>query len=263
MRILTSPVHISLPAGALQPYISHYWLSLENREASYPITPDGAVDVIVVMGASAVRLDAFGTTTKRSAIQLEIGSHYLGVRFKPGQSRHFLDIKTCELTNAVYAAEGAFLPDVSAVAESITTGSAFRYLDAALLRHLQRQPPRHARIDEVIRHIETTAGRLQVAELANLYCKSRRQFERTFLEVAGLSAKQFSAVIRFRRAATLLAHSRLSLAQIAASLGYTDQSHFTHEFARFFGQAPSRAREDAAFLQDVAAVSADNGEPFY
>lgn len=263
MSLSTSPIHVSLPAAALQPYISHYWLSLANSDENYPITPDGAVDVIAVVGGATFRVDAFGTTTKRSEIQLEIGSHYLGVRFKPGQSRHFLDIKTSELTNAVYSAEGAFLPDMSGVAESLSVGSSFTYLDAALLRHLKRQPPRHARIDDVIRHIEKTHGTLRVPELANMYCKSRRQFERTFLDVAGLSPKLFSAVIRFRQGSALLANSGLSLAQIAAFIGYTDQSHFTHEFARFFGQPPSRARKHAAFLQDSGCLTAHNGDPFY
>lgn len=259
----TSPMHVSLPAAPLQPYISHYWLSLKNNDESYPITPDGAVDVIVVFGGGSFRVDAFGTTTKRSEIQLEIGSHYLGVRFRPGQSRHFLDIKTSELTNAVQSAGGVFLPDVSGLAEWMSVGSSFTYLDAALLRHLKRQQPRHARIDDVIRHIEITHGTLHIPELVSMYCKSRRQFERTFFDVAGLSPKLFSAVIRFRRASALLANPGLSLAHIAAILGYTDQSHFTHEFTRFFGQSPSRARQHAAFLQDAVCWAAHNGDPLY
>lgn len=263
MNPSNQPIYASIPAAPLRPYISHYWLSLDNSDESYAITPDGAVDVVVVVGAATFRVDAFGTTTKRSEIQLEAGSHYLGVRFRPGQSRHFLDAKTSELTNAVHAAEGAFLPDISGVADSISVDSLFAHLDAALLRHLKRRSPSHSRIDDVIRYIEITHSPLRVSDLANIYCKSRRQFERTFLDVVGLSAKQFAAIIRFRRASALLANSNLPLAQIAAAIGYTDQSHFTHEFARFFGLPPLRAREHAAFLQDAGRLAEHNAGSLY
>lgn len=263
MSLSTPPVHVSLPVAPLRPYISHYWLSLNNSDESFPVTPDGAVDVIVVVGGATSGVYAYGTTTKRTEVPLEIGSHYFGVRFRPGQSRHFLDARTSELTNALHSADGAFLPDVSGLAESISVGSSFRHLDAVLLRHFKRQPPRHTRIDDVIRHIETTPGTMGVSELANMYCKSRRQFERTFLDVVGLSPKLFAQITRFRRASALLANSSLPLVQIAAVIGYTDQSHFTHEFARFFGLPPLRAREHAAFVQDASLLNEHNGDSLY
>lgn len=263
MNVSKQPVHVSFPAAPLRPYISHYWLSLDNSDKSFSITPDGAVDVVVVVGATTFRVEAFGTTTRRSEVQLEVGNHYLGVRFRPGQSRHFLDAKTSELTNAVHPADGAFLPDIAGVVESISVDSLFTHLDAALLRHLKQQSPGHSRIDDVIRHIEITHGPIRISELASMYCKSRRQFERTFLDVVGLSAKLFTEVIRFRRASALLANSNLPLAQIAAVNGYTDQSHFTHEFVRFFGQSPLRAREHAAFLQDAGRLTEHNADSLY
>ena len=252
------PVVMSMPAAPLRPYISHYWLGLDNSDANYAIVPDGAVDVVLVIGAATCRVDAFGTATTRLGIQLELGKHYLGIRFRPGQSRHFLDARTSDLTNAVHSAEGTFLPDLSGVAESIHLDSIFGYLDAALGRHLQRRAPCASRIDDVIRYMEVANGPLRVSELAAMYCKSRRQFERTFLDVVGLSPKLFTEIVRFRRASALLARSNLSLAQIAADIGYTDQSHFTHEFSRFFGLPPVRARAHAAFLQDTNSYTENN-----
>lgn len=263
MNLSSRPFHVSIPAIPLRPYISHYWLSLDNRDESYSIAPDGAVDVVIVAGAATFRVDAFGTTTKRSKVQLEVGNHYLGVRFRPGQSRHFLDARTSELTNAVHSAEGIFPLDISGIAESISTGSVFTYLDMVLLRHLRCRSPSHSRIDDVIRFIEVTGRPVRVSELVNMYCTSRRHFERTFFDVVGLSPKLFAEIIRFRRASALLANSNLPLAQIAAVIGYTDQSHFTHEFARFFGQPPLQARKHAAFLQDSDWLTDHNGGSDY
>jgi AraC-like DNA-binding protein len=216
------------------------------------------VDVVLVVGASNFRTEVFGTTTRRTEVPLEPGCHYLGIRFRPGQSRHFLDVSARELTDAVLPAESLLIPGVQELAESIAGHAWFARLDAMLLAHLRRRPPRHSRIDDALRHIEQSPGPVRVSELAELCCKSRRQFERNFLEIAGLPAKLFSEIVRFQRACTLLARSDLSLAHIAADLGYADQSHFSHAFSRFHGTPPSRARADVAFLQDAAGLADHN-----
>ncbi len=59
-----------MPAAPLRPYIRHYWLSRDNGDESYSIAPDGAVDVVVVVGPMTFRVDAFGTTTKRADFPL-------------------------------------------------------------------------------------------------------------------------------------------------------------------------------------------------
>lgn len=256
-------VRTTQPAVPLRRYISHYWLSPANNDTSYSIVPDGSVDVVLVIRASSCQIAVFGTTTKKTDVMLEIGSHYLGIRFRPGQSRHFMQVNTAELTDAIHTADDVLLPDLSQVTQVSSMDLWFALLDAILMQHLRQTPPCHARIDEVIRYIEASNHPLQVAELADLYCRSRRQFERTFLTTAGLPAKQFLQISRFRRAYWLLAHSAWSLSQIATMIGYSDQSHFTHEFSRFFGVPPSKARADVAFVQDLGLQSAHNGNSLY
>lgn len=253
-------LHVSRPAAALRSHVSHYWLSLDNGDDTYTIAPDAAVDVVLAIGETSYRVDVFGTTTRRLAFPLDIGKHYLGIRFRPGQSRHFLDAQARELTDSFQPADELLFPNVLGLAESISDDSLFARVDAVLLNYLTRRPPRHSRIDDVVRHIEATPGPLRIAELAQIYCKSRRQLERDFLDVVGLPAKLFAEIIRFQRASALLANSNRPLAQIAADLGYTDQSHFSNEFSRFFGQPPARAREHVAFLQDAGGLAEHNAD---
>ena len=52
MNLAYQPVHVCLPAPQLRMYVSHYWLSLNNRDHAYSIVPDGSVDVVVVIGAT-------------------------------------------------------------------------------------------------------------------------------------------------------------------------------------------------------------------
>ncbi|SEK25115.1 Helix-turn-helix domain-containing protein [Atopomonas hussainii] len=250
MNLPPPAVQLALPAAPLRPYISHYWLGLDNRDDTFAISPDGAVDVVLVIGPGDYRLRAFGTTTHCTEVPLERAQHYLGIRFRAGQSRHFLAAKALELTNTVQPADDAFAVNFNWLAADLPAATLFAQLDSTLVHYLLRHPAVPSRLDAVVRYVEQTPGPLTVSELAALYCKSRRQFERAFRDTVGLSPKLFAAILRFRRAAALLVGSPLPIAQIAARLGYVDQSHLSHDCVRFAGLPPARARTDAAFLQD-------------
>ena len=62
------------------------------------------------------------------------------------------------------------------------------------------------------------------------------------VEAVGLTPKRFARVCRFQRALGELARSPGSLAEVAATCGYFDQSHFIHEFRAFAGATPSDYR---------------------
>lgn len=244
------PFRVVPPAAPLRGYISHYWLSRDNTDRTFPVIPDGAVDVVVAVGATRCEVQAYGSTTTRTELPLALGAHYLGVRFKPGQSRHFLDVPAAALTDSALPAEGLVADGMLRAAESIASDGLFAGLDATFLRHLERRPAARSTMDDAIRHIESRHGALRIGALAEMSGRSRRQFERQFVDAVGLPAKLFAEIVRFRRALSLLARSRLPLAQIAADSGYSDQSHLSRECARFYGKSPSRVRGDVAFLQD-------------
>jgi AraC family transcriptional regulator len=65
-----------------------------------------------------------------------------------------------------------------------------------------------------------------------------RAFKRHF----GKTMTQFIRERRILRAAQLLRHDCLPLSQLALDCGFYDQSHFTHAFAQFMGEVPSRYR---------------------
>jgi AraC-like DNA-binding protein len=250
----------SRPSTPLLPFVSHYWLSLHSTESRHAVLPDGAVDLVIeVRGASGVDL-VYGTTTTRTDVAVEPGSHYLGVRFRPGQSRHFVGAPARELTDASESARGLLLFGLDDVPERITDRDVFARLDAVLQRHVARRQPARARIDDVIASIEAAHGTARIDEAAALFGKSRRQFERAFLETVGVTAKLFAQIARFHHASDLLARSSLSLADIAAESGYSDQSHMNHAFNRLARTSPAAcARGDVAFLQDQVASSPETG----
>lgn len=242
---------LSLPSPSLRDYVSHYWLSRNNPDVLHSVLPDGAVDLVLKVGAGTCSDSVYGTSTARQDLSLDRGCHYLGVSFKPGQSRHFMRAAALELTDGSEPAQGMLGFDLEDIPERVGGDEVFGRLDVLLARYLQKSPPIRSSVDRVTAGIETSGGTLSLAGAAAIYGRSARQLERDFLVTVGVSVKLFSRIVRFRRASKLISHGGLPLALIAADLGYTDQSHMNREFKRFTDCAPgSFARSDVAFLQD-------------
>ncbi len=73
---------------------------------------------------------------------------------------------------------------------------------------------------------------------------ARRLFRRHLKQ----SPSAYYSRLRLERARTLLRYSHLSVAEIAAAVGFADNPSFSHAFTRLFGVAPSRARRDVSGL---------------
>ncbi len=78
-----------------------------------------------------------------------------------------------------------------------------------------------------VRHL---GGDARVNKLATSLGWSSRHFISKFQEITGLTPKAQARRWRFQKARTYLDQTLLSLAQVAALCGYSDQSHLTREF---------------------------------
>jgi AraC family transcriptional regulator len=65
---------------------------------------------------------------------------------------------------------------------------------------------------------------------------------RAFRAQFGCAVGDYVRCLRVERARRLLHHTRLTLAEIADQVGYSDQSHMTRDFRRAFGQSPAAYR---------------------
>jgi AraC-like DNA-binding protein len=104
-----------------------------------------------------------------------------------------------------------------------------------------------------LQQMHLRSGAITPAELSRNLGISPRTLQRCFEDQLGPPP---SVVIGLARVAAarraLLRNSDLSLAQLALSLGYYDQSHFSRHFSAVTGKAPGKAvaLPNVAFLQD-------------
>lgn len=72
---------------------------------------------------------------------------------------------------------------------------------------------------------------------------SRAQLHRKMKEMTGISSGKFLRNLRMEQAARLLREGRINVSQVADSVGYNDQAHFSTAFKAHFGMSPSEYAE--------------------
>jgi AraC family transcriptional regulator len=85
---------------------------------------------------------------------------------------------------------------------------------------------------------DNLAGPVSLADLAAVARVSVFHFARQFRGAVGEAPHRYVIRLRVERAKDLLRHGRLSPAQVAAAVGFADQSHLNRHFKRLTGLTP-------------------------
>jgi AraC family transcriptional regulator len=98
-------------------------------------------------------------------------------------------------------------------------------------------------VEFIEEHLNPSPTLEQIAAVARL---SPYHFARQFKQATGMPPHQFVIARRIERAREVLqAGSEQSLAEIAAGVGFSDQSQFCHHFKRLVGVTPGQYRRPA------------------
>jgi AraC family transcriptional regulator len=167
--------------------------------------------------------------------------------------------------------DGLILPDLRAamlaVEAELTNGglggpvmieSLANILAVQLIRHIYglRPPVRrrnavlsHRKLKTIIDYIMTNLnGRPTLEQMSDLVQLSPFHFARQFKAATGLSPHQFLIAQRVERAQQILSErGNLSLAEVAITVGFSDQSQFSFHFKRIVGITPGQFRASAKF----------------
>jgi YesN/AraC family two-component response regulator len=81
--------------------------------------------------------------------------------------------------------------------------------------------------------------------LASQLFLSRTQLYRKIKALTNQSVHEFATTIRLNKAAELLLEGRLSVSEIAFTIGYSDSTSFSRMFQKQFGQTPKKYSQQA------------------
>lgn len=161
----------------------------------------------------------------------------------PLGARALLGMPMAELTNRVVDLRDLLGRRAEELVERLHDAPApeqrFLLLDAVLARRLTEAQSPHPVLVEAWSRLHRDHGRTEIAALAHELGWSRRHLATRFREEIGLPPKTYARVLRFERAAALLARDDgARFAEIAYDCGYYDQAHLNRDFRQFAGTSP-------------------------
>lgn len=252
------------PTDALRPFIKCYW-SLEApgnaRVERQTIVPDGCIEMIfhygdpyqqfieTSKGLLQPRAFVFGQVTTTLQIAPTGRTGIIAARFLPDGFAPFATMPISTMDNRAVPLSELFGDSAEELESQVLTANSaherIKYIERFLFHRLATQPSidnlARASVEILIR----TKGQLSVETLAKDQQISRRQLERRFSSVIGLSPKQLSKIIRLQAALKLMeGKSFSSLASLAHESGYFDQAHFIKDFQEFTGTSPRQFYSD-------------------
>jgi AraC-like DNA-binding protein len=244
----------------LRPFVERYWSVRWDRTGQPPFRSEvlshPSVNVSVESGTQprfGVPMPAVllhGVVTRRFTVDLTGAGRVSAVKFRPGGFAAFSGLlpardSVVPLGAALGLSAGDLLSAV--LAEEDDTARA-AVLDAALLPRAPEPPDTYVDLLGLVAAMIGDRSLVRVDQVAALGSMSVRSLQRLFAAFVGVSPKAVLARYRLQdAAATIDAGEVDDLADLATSLGWFDQAHFSRDFRAVVGVPPSaylaRARQ--------------------
>lgn len=240
---LTGMIRVA-PSPDLADVVEQHWvvrwdlcgLPALHRE----LLPDPSVNLVVE--PSGVLL--YGVGSCRGVRELRGRGMAIGTKFLPGGFSGFRPGPLAAITGRALTMADAFGPAGAqldgAVAAADWDVSATIFAVSRLLR--AQRPPADSKRELVMAVLEAMRAAepgVRVGELAARFAIVPRTMQRLFAWHVGVSPKQVLQRLRRQRAIDQLNSEPVTLAQLAAALGYFDQAHLARDFRATLGCAPS------------------------
>ena len=231
------------PAPDLAALVERHWLvSWElpaGREASVTLLPHPCVNLVLDGGGLAV----CGVGRERFTYVYRGAGRVFGVKFRPGAFLPFLGRPVADITGAVLPAEQLWGPSASGLAAEMTAAPRVERLIELVEAFLRvRWPvgdPQVALVGRIVAALLHDREIARVEDVADRFGIPPRTLQRLFARYVGVSPKWVLRRYRLHEAAAVLAQEQhRPWADVAAELGYFDQSHFIRDFTAAIGMTP-------------------------
>jgi len=223
-----------------------YWTGHTQPMSRERILPMGSVELVILLNNSKTAHSGMsGPRSEHFVIERRAADHLLGVHFKPGGAFPFLKFPYTDLHNAhITLADlwGARPADrlLTMLNEAPTVAMKFQALECWLLGIAHRPLQHHRAVSFAVEQFRKDPGLLTSAQVAENVGFSQRRFIELFRSEVGMTPKLFCRVERFQHVIHATGQSPdVDWIDLALDHGYSDQSHFNHDFREFSGLRPS------------------------
>jgi AraC-like DNA-binding protein len=245
-----------LPSSDLAPYIAHFWwvewdLALSQPRVAETLPHPTAHLIFELPSRATLRATLHGVSTRRFTRTLRGHGRAFGVKLRPAALRAFLrnPAPATRFTDRrtpiadVFGRDGTVLArTIAALGTSISEmPQAIAAAEAFLIPRATPLPPDVAAIRDLVERIEHDRDIRRAADAARILNIDERTLQRRFKSHVGVAPKWVIQRYRLMEAVEQLRTtpaSPTSLADLAATLGYADQSHFTRDFTAIIGISP-------------------------
>jgi AraC-like DNA-binding protein len=232
------------PAADLAGSVERHWLvSWElppGHEGSVSLLPHPCVNLVLDRG----RLTVSGVGRGRFTYVYRGAGRVFGVKFRPGAFLPFLGGPVAGITDGVLPAEQLWGPAAGVLAERMAAAPGVDALVALVEQFLrERRPPPDPQVEFVQRIVAALLHDRTIARVEDVTVRfgvTPRTLQRLFRRYVGVSPKWVLRRYRLHEAAAVLARQQhRPWADVAAELGYSDQSHFIRDFTAAIGLTPA------------------------
>lgn len=269
------------PHPLLYDYLKCIWASERHFQPphhAFEILPDSYIELIFTYGAPC--LIQSGASSRRlprcavvglldqplqliaSGVVRVVGARFYAWGFAPLLSGGALP------QNALSPIDASWQELAASMEQTLATSTlerATEQLERHLVTRLAASCSAGGTVQTVARQLLQRTGSVSGEGLAESSHYSRRQIERKFSQITGVSPKALAQKLRFEQVRDrLAAEPRACLGRLAHDYGYADQAHLAREFKRFSGKTPRAfAREMASlrgWMREAAARSMERTE---
>jgi len=231
------------PSPPLQCFVDYFWIVEWNMHGRAPeiqrVLPYPNAHLVFDQGQTAIH----GVVRGAFERTVEGAGRVLGIRFKPGGLRAFIDLPLTRLVDRTMPVDDV-LKIGTAEAEQRVLGqdnddSMVAAAESLLLAVLPPPDPRALLAEQAVNAAAATHGPISVAALSEQLGIEERSLQRLFSNYVGVSPKWVIQRFRLQEATWHLARpGPVDLSALAGQLGFFDQAHFTRDFKKLVGQSP-------------------------
>ena len=231
------------PSRPLAAVIEHFWTvhwDLRGRpDYTAEVLPHPAVNIAFTRERGWVT----GVTTAKYTYHLTGAGDVLGIQFRPGAFRSYLGRSVASITDKTLPVTDIF-PSAgdtfrTQLLDRTTDADIVAAAEALLTTRLPAADPHVELVNQIIARVRDDRELTSVATLARHFDRPERTLQHLFSTYVGVGLKWIIRRYRIMEAAERVEAGDESWTNLAHDLGYSDQAHFTNDFTKLVGRAPT------------------------